>query len=422
MRKRPSTLVTTAIALLALAGGCDDASLGPASSAPYLVDADARRDALEAALWQPALPYSASLLNNYGFGDYGWDLLPEMPAASRPFTMADSQDLGAGRALEPGELTDLAPRSAPVTRDDWQRLGERVFYDLPMRYDSYLTWLVSRPETLADYGIVANADGTIRGAVVFADARGDVRVGISCAFCHAEQGISGRGNRQLDLGLARGDYMSWAGQNPDRYYGWGRGRIDVTDDPVDSPTAIPDLWGLADASHLNHSGVIALPADPIAATTTMAVRFETQLILGHRMRSRPSRTLTWALATFVRSLAPPDSGGPYQRAEDADDSAAIEGEAAFAARCATCHDPSRSYGGGLVTASSLPVDPNVALTPERGTGHYKVPSLLGLRGAAPYLHDGSVADLTTLLANGHPFGAALSLADRGARLAVLNTL
>ncbi len=42
-------------------------------------DHDARRAILQRALWRPDLPYSRMLLDNYGFGTRGWDLLPPIP-------------------------------------------------------------------------------------------------------------------------------------------------------------------------------------------------------------------------------------------------------------------------------------------------------------------------------------------------------
>ena len=64
---------------------------------------------------------------------------------------------------------------------------------------------------------------------------------------------------------------------------------------------------------------------------------------------------------------------------------------------------------------------------ERGTGHYRVPSLRGVGDRTPLFSDGSVAHLEDLLdpkrrAPGHRFGLAISEEERAALLAFLYTL
>lgn len=401
------------LTFLFLGAACDEAV--PALEPAYLGSSADRRAALEDALWQPELPYSQSLLTNYGFGDSGWDLLPTMNVAVRPFRAADAEALGAGQI----PVFDPLDPTVEVVGDA-EDVGEQVFTKLPMRYDTYIAWILSKPAQWSDYGIAANADGTLPGVVVYADTRGDTQVGVTCAFCHGSEGVAGRASRTLDLGRARGDFLTWRGvADVDRFYGWGPGRIDVTDDPMDSPTAIPDLWSLAEASYLNHSGVIRLPQNaPEAAATTMAVRFETQFIMGHRMRSRPPRDLMWALATFVRGLEPPATGTP----KAAEEQLVAKGSEVFERQCASCHVPKGGFSGGLISAALLPLDQAVAETPERGTSFYKVPSLRGVANNGPYFHDGSAPDLTTLVADGHPFGDPVPADERDALLTFLSTL
>lgn len=407
MRAAPMTRLLALLLMASLCVPACDEVPEPMPAARYLTDGAFRRSTLEAALWQPQLPYSRNLLANYGLDDQGWDLLREMPTASRPFTTADASRLAAGSPLEAGELVDVRDGAEGLNA-----LGERVFFGLPMRYDGYVTWLAARQDRWEEAGLRPRADGSLRGVVVYQDRLGDVRAGVTCGLCHGGEEVAGRGDRQLDLGRARGMYYEAVGADPERFDGWGPGRIDVTDDAVDSPTAIPDLWGLAHAEYLNHSGAIA-----VAGRETLAVRFETQYIMGHRMRTRPPRDLTWALATFVTSLEPPAAAGVPVDPETA------AGAAAFTDRCAGCHQPGKSYAGDLIAAELLPVDQAVATTPERGTTFYKVPSLLGVGRNAPYLHDGSVATLEALLASGHPYGGApIPDGTRRQLLAFLNTL
>lgn len=371
----------------------------------YLDDPSARRAELEAALWLPELRYSRGLLSNYALEAGGWELLPEMTGESAPLTLADAERLADGAPLS----LDAAPLETET--DDWVALGQQVFERLPMRYDPYLTWLATRPDLWEQVGLPVEADPergpTVRGLVKYRDARGAVQVGIACALCHGAQDTPGRGDRRLDLGLARQLFNDANGISSPLATDWGPGRVDVSEDGVDAPLAIPDLWGVRYSGWLNSSGVLR-----VSGPATLAIRFETQYIKGHRMGSRPARAWTWALAQFVSSLEPPTA----RTAADAADARVFE------MRCAGCHDPDQGFAGGLVQADMLLTDPRAARSPTRGTGHYKVPSLLSVADAAPYLHDGRVPSLDALLREGHPFGDPIDAAERAALLRFLKTL
>lgn len=372
----------------------------PADPGSYLTDPAFRRAELEAALWMPGLRYSRGLLANYALERGGWELLPEQTGVAAPLTAADAADLAAGRPL----TLDAAP--LPTTTDDWPALGREVFERLPMRSDSYVTWLAGRPDLWDAVGLPVEG-GVARGIVKYRALDGSVQVGISCALCHGADETPGKGDRRLDLGRARQLFNAAHGVRSGLALDWGPGRVDVSEDGVDAPLAIPDLWSLRHADWLNHSGIIQ-----VHGPASLAIRFETQYIKGHRMGSRPARAWTWALAQYLLTLEPP---APTGQANPAD-------AAVFEARCAGCHDPARGYSGGLVPAEGLLTDPKAALSPTRGTGHYKAVSLLGVRHAAPYLHDGRVPDLASLLAEGHPFGAPLAAAEQAALLRFLETL
>lgn len=366
----------------------------------YLTDPASRRAELEAALWQPDLRYSRGLLANYALPEGGWELLPLQSGVSAPLTTTDAAALAAGRAL----TLDAAP--LPTETDDRVALGRAVFERLPMRSDAYVTWLASRPDLWEEVGLPVEGD-RVRGLVKYRARDGAVQVGIACALCHGADQTPGKADRRLDLGRARQLFNAAYGIDSPLELDWGPGRVDVSEDGVDAPFAIPDLWTLRDATWLNHAGVLQ-----IHGPATLAIRFETQYIKGHRMGSRPHRLWTWALAQYLLTLSPPP---PLGGADPAD-------AAVFAQRCAGCHDPDRGYAGGLVPAEALHVDPRAANSPTRGTGYYKVPSLRGVRHAAPYLHDGSAPDLSTLLAEGHPVGQPLGAAEQAALIRFLQTL
>ena len=117
------------------------------------------------------------------------------------------------------------------------------------------------------------------------------------------------------------------------------------------------------------------------------------------------------LATFLGTVLPPEQLPGDERRVDA-------GRRIFRrSGCSECHLEARVAGGAVVPLGTLvagyhqsdaavvPENPDmgyddrIALTPgedsiaRRG---YKVPSLLGLRWSAPYLHDGSVPTLEAL--------------------------
>lgn len=398
------------IALTALLG-CQQEAPAPAPEAEqvswmmehtddWLEDRAWRRERLEEALWDPELPYARKRLSSYGLEIGGWDLLPEIDDRVE----AVSQE----NLARPFEGEALRGEALPETAEAWRALGERAFWMMPMRRDGYAEWLVSRPDLWDAVGLEQDAEGNVRGLVRFRDARGVARVGITCALCHSSGGQAGAANRALDLGLARALYMEeHLDREPGVYAGWGAGRVDVTDDGVDDPLAIQDLWGVRWLSHLNNSGGVR-HANP----ASLAVRFETQFIMGHGLEARPDRALVWALTLYILTIDRPTS-------EPALNSPGAE---VFTERCAACHDPARGYSGGLVEAELLTSDPTAAFSPLRGTGAYKIPSLLGVGGGGPYLHDGSLADLDALLDSGHPFGDPVEGADKDHLKTFLKTL
>lgn len=376
----------------------DRASWMVEHAADYLSqDPASRRQWLERGWWRQDLSYSEQLLDHYGLPDQGWELLPELnfevdTLSDEPF---------AGRPIFDGVT--------PTTMEGWLKLGQAAFWRLPMRRDAYVEWLASKPELWDRFGVQRDATGAARGLVRYKDSRGQVRTGMSCGFCHGDQGIEGKANKSMDLGGARAAFRQARGLEPGDFGQWGPGMVDVTDDQMVDPLLIPNLWGASVQAYFNASGSVKIDEPAVAA-----VRFETQYILNHGYEVRPPRALTWALATYVYALKPPE---PKTKAEHPD------GERVFMARCAGCHDPEQGYSGGLIEASTIKSDPQASQSMTRGTGFYRVPSLLGVGGGGPYLHDASAPDLEALLTSaGHPYGEPIDDQERADLIAYLNQL
>ena len=387
----------------------------------YLADTAARRAALEASLINPANLYSRIRLASYGHGTRGWDLLPAWNPRSMPVTrdLADQLARGDMPAIPAGRAP-LWNGVTPTTMAEWVALGRRVFFEYPMRAEVFMEYGLTQPALADAVGVQRTRDGDVPGLVVFANVDGETRVGITCAICHAtvKDGdvIAGQARRTFDYGKLRLTFDQVHGtlRSPEeakRMASWGPGRADVTEDDDEDPVAIPDLWGLRAQRWLTQAGTIQHDS-PLA----LAIRQETQLTDSNHARVRPPRELAWALAMYVYALTPP------ARAATID----ARGEALFDEHCAKCHE-NAARGGRLITASTIGTDPALATGRGRGTGKYRVPSLLGVADGAPYLHDGSVRSLDELLspartAPGHPAGTTLSEADRASLIAFLGTL
>jgi mono/diheme cytochrome c family protein len=394
----------------------------------YLHDASWRRAELEASLWRPELPYARKRLAAYALEDGGWDLLPTIDARVEPVGQHQigqhqigqhqigQHQIGQHQADQQAardaafDGRSIVPDKTPQTYEEWLALGKDVFWSMPMRRDAYLEWVVEQPELWDEVGLQTRDDGSLRGVVRFQDARGDVRLAATCGLCHGDQGTPGRASRTLDLGKGRDLFARASGADPRDFAQWGAGTVDVTDDGVTDSLAIPDLWGASHQNYLNSSGAVL-----VASPASLAVRFETQYIVGHSMEARPDRVLTWALAMYVLSLEAPSTPDEAVKASDA-------GREVFDQHCAICHRPDDGFSGDLVAAELLASDPQAAYSAFRGTGSYKVPSLIGVSDSAPYLHDASAPSLRALLDSGHPHRAELTDEQKTTLIHYLDTL
>jgi len=208
--------------------------------------------------------------------------------------------------------------------------------------------------------------------------------------------VPGLGNQRLDYGA-----LVHADTN------WGPGRIDVAPSP-EEPIAIPDLRPVGAETHLHRDGTVR------AGLAELAIRIETLIITSHGRVLRPPRPLALALATYLYSLQPPAP------------TAASPGRAVFETHCGYCH-AGPGLSGGPVLLATVGTDPRVGQSADRGTGGYRVPSLLGVATRGRLLHDNSIPDLPTLLDpartdGGHTFGLTLPTEQRQDLLHFLQTL
>ena len=249
----------------------------------------------------------------------------------------------------------------------------------------------------------------------------------------------------------------------------------------DEPVQIPDLIGVQGQHYLDRSGLqhhrdltdlmryaaLNQGADFLSSSGGWVPL--TEILGGHPLPEDPkdappgvierySDEQLYALARYVYSLKPPTNPNPF-------DAKAARGQQVFADEgCAKCHDPKQGFTNNkLIAAPGFVVPPDhperanimnrrvntdgkMTLTTRRGTGFYKVPSLLGVWYRGPFEHNGSVATLEdffdphrldadyvptgwkgpfgtkTRAVKGHEFGLDLPQDEVAALIAYLKTL
>ena len=218
-----------------------------------------------------------------------------------------------------------------------------------------------------------------------------------------------------------------------------------------TPAQIPDLIGVRERRFLDHTGLVQqrsiadlmryvaivqganafdrfgdfLLVDPVPDPTKMDRYGDEQL---------------YALATYLYALKPPPNPNPV-------DGRARRGRELFRREgCHVCHTAPLYTSNALTPTAGFTVpaehrrryaiidrpvgtDPELALRTRKGTGYYKVPSLKGSWYRGPFQHGGAVKTLEEWFdpariatVPGHPFGLALTPADRGALIAFIRTL
>ena len=400
------------------------------NAARYLRDRTFRRSALVASLVNPDNAYSRARLARYATGnDRDWD----RAAVWNPRVVAvRSGDLG-GRdlsAADPGQRLVADPNQELLPDDATLRqLGELAFFNYPVQLAP--TFALNN-EMVARYGLWVDARRGVGGLVFAEMADGTRRIEFSCATCHADrfdgQLLTGVPNGHVDIGKMYADAGESAGGSPAAsagYRAWGPGRVDVTTADGGVPERMADLRPIRWASHLHYDATLRQQG-----VVSLAIRIETLIITSKNGALRPPRIITLALAVYLWSLA--DTLPPVPRA-------ATAGASLFDKHCADCH-AGPDLGGGPVSLAVVGTDPVLGRSPERGTGAYRAAALRGMAARATLLHDGTLADVSSLLdprrldasyldgargpgpVRGHPFGLELDAAERRALVAYLRLL
>lgn len=434
--------------VLSLGACCDcgsaSAGRGQESAAPaidladdphaFVTSAAYRRGVLERDLVDREPIYARVRLRHYSReGERGWDRLPIVDRPTLPMTLERAAEIAATRTLPELEFgpamgaaygSEDAPR-LPQTRAEWVALGERVLFEFPMAVAPSFGRALRRDVDLRDYGVIVH-EGAYVG-VRLGQIQGKTRVVVTCAICHASRDAGGqlsavRANRDYDLGRLSLDH---GGAHETRLVdatraedldALGPGRSDVQRDEQFNPYAFPDFGGIADMPYLHHTANWYH-----RGAASLAIRIETVFMTGGKRGRRPPRVLMWALAEYLRSLPPPPPVA-------APSPASARGQAVFAdAGCDACHVPPLYTSDVRVSLDELGTDPAAGSSPIRGTGHWRVPSLRGVGGNAPYLHHGAFASLEQMFdpereEPGHGYGLELDEGDRADLLAFLRTI
>jgi len=243
------------------------------------------------------------------------------------------------------------------------------------------------------------------------------------------------------------------------------------------PPQAPNLIGVKDRKYLDHGGLgqhrnmedmmryIAMNQaldflnfygdyNPLGLTKERL--YSGQPILFPGTYDRHSEEQLLAIARYIYSLTPPENPNKASALSE-------KGKIIFAQQgCVTCHTPPLFTNNKLTPADgfeipeehynkydifdiSVGTDPGYTLKTRRGTGYYKIPSLLGLWYRGPFLHDASLArledlfdparlrddyvptgfkphDVKTKSVPGHEFGMNLRKEEKEALIAYLLTL
>ena len=392
------------------------------------------------------------------------------------------------------------------SEDDWIRAGELVF-DAPFGFNFVFSvsdvrnpaWFEHVRPPITKTGVMPFASYVIR-------EKGKIELGtFACAMCHTRvlpdgtvikgaQGnfsidrANGFGFQHAPVQVVRSIYRTLSGApwlKPDpadlantlsaeelatQFDSAPAGVVVRHRSSMNYPTAIPDLIGVKNRHYLDRTG-LAQHRDIGDLMRYAALNNEMDFLSkfgdfiprgeNYRTLPDPSTQLRYgeeqlyALAKYVYALEPPPN-------PNRPSALTRTGEKIFNGSCAGCHTPPFYTNNKLTPASGFTVpedhkkkydvmnvvvgtDPGLTLRTRRGTGYYKVPSLLGLWYRGPFEHNGSVATLEdwfdprrlrddyvptgfkgfgvkTRAVPGHEFGLKLSPEDTKALVAFLKTL
>jgi mono/diheme cytochrome c family protein len=341
------------------------------------------RAALVASIVNPGNTYSARRLERYS--ESGWGALPVWnPPAARVMSSA-----------APDAYTTLDVEAVPWERAALVALGKEAFFAYPLRPRLSLAPLVAEPERFGGHV----HEGQRAGLLWVQVPRGVGIAATSCATCHTSVRdgdlLVGVANADLDMGAATGAAVS-PPMDPD----WGAGLVDVTDDDLHNPVAVPDLRPVKYQTHLHRAGTLRNGLIPLA------IRLETLYITSHGEVIRPPRKLMFALALYLHSLAREPVVAPSHPGADV-----------FADRCAGCHG-GNGRPGPPVSMDDVGTAQAVAVSPARQTGAWRVPSLVGVAQRGALTASGEFRSLEALLEpdrdGGHLFTQGLGEGERAA--------
>ena len=303
------------------------------------------------------------------------------------------------------------------TDDALRELGRRAFEGYPVQLNEGLRAAASTESGRNDYGFWLDTRGRVGGLVTVALPSGRTDTALTCATCHAATDDNnelshGQVNPAIDIGRYNA-HRSPPGESQDRLLAWGPGRVDVTPDERDNPTAIGDLRAVRFQSHLHSAATLHNDL------TALAVRIETLIITSLGEVVRPPRELTFTMAWYLWTLE-----APALRPAGTEE----EGEAIFERTCSRCHQ-SNGTTSGPVSIAEIGTDSAVAESPARGTGTWRVPTLWGASTRTQLLHTASVRSIAHLLdpvrleeTPGHPFGTTLEADGRAALVRFVETI
>ena len=244
------------------------------------------------------------------------------------------------------------------------------------------------------------------------------------------------------------------------------------------PANIPDLIGVKERKYLDFTGLMMhrnvgdlMRYAAFNQTLDMLNSYNDFIPAGIDFKTLPepgqakfvgtskrySEIQLYALGKYLYSLKPPPNPNSFPS------EILIKGELVFKREgCVTCHTPPLYTNNKLTPVDgftppashyntydifdiSVETNPELALYTRRGTGYYKVPSLLGVWYRGPFGHSGSVATLEdwldkrrldddyiptgfkpafakTMAVNGHEFGLDITKEEKEALIAFLKTL
>ena len=419
-----------------LASACGASSPSPGDPLPYLDDPSYRRAELVASLVDPSNDYSQLRLARYDSGGQGdWSRLPEWNPAVTPVAAAElDAPGGASPDAGPTEGAALTLPSSVTSVDDpaLLALGEAAFNRYPAQAAPYLDVALVSRSAASTYGLWVDSARGVGGLVRTKRADGSAALAVTCSTCHAGRALDGSfrpglPDARLDLGKAM---LASPGalpgfESPAAVGAWGPGRLDVTTLAGTEPARIADLRPVRWLSYLQQDATVH-----DRDLTALAIRIETLIITSNEQAVRPPRVVALSLAVYLQSLA---GALPSLQAAAA---ASPRGASVFASLCTGCH-ALPGLTGDPVRLATVGTDPALGLSPVRGTGAYRVPSLHGVGTRGPLLHDGTVPSLDAMFdparvtpgftqrlhgagaVPGHAYGLELPDADRAALVAYL---